>query len=159
MSYRRKQETRSQSSCHQSGQRHSIFQLASSTRKQKAKAKWLFLGQHSTSKRSVFDKSYWGWHTIVWTHINLGFRRTPKGARGNKTEGDGPGQGDQAEGWWKARTLSEKDLLPPAKQLPWCRILFMPWEAKIQILMRNVPIFKSRQITHLRIAAHGLMSL
>ena len=46
--------------------------------------------------------------------------------RGNKTEGDGPGQGDQAEGWWKARTLSEKDLLPPAKQLPWCRILFMP---------------------------------
>lgn len=84
MSYRRKQETRSQSSCHQSGQRHSIFQLASSTRKQRVKAKRLFLGQHSTSKGSVFDKSYWGWHTMVWTHINLGFQRTPKGPRGNK---------------------------------------------------------------------------
>lgn len=124
----------------------------------RVKAKWLFLGQHSTSKGSVFDKSYWGCHTIVWTHINLGFRRTPKGPRGSKTEGDGPGQGDQAEDWWKART-SWKGPPTPSKTAPSGHILFLPREAKIQILMRNVPIFKSMQMTHLRIAAHGVMSL
>jgi len=88
-----------------------------------------------------------------------GFPKDTQGAKRQQNEGHGPGQGDQAEGWWKARTQFEKDLLPPAKQHPWCRILFMPREAKIQILMRNVPIFKFMQITHLRIAAHGLISL